>query len=120
MSNTIHRVQVSTYARTVNLPLHVLGYTQGRVQMPIDEIRARVKKTIAKVCGLKAEQIGDQDTFDSLEIDSLARIEMLVELEREFKLSIPDEEEDANLMNDFQSIDNAIAMVQKNLAVASA
>ncbi len=88
--------------------------------MPIDEIRARVKKTIAKVCGLKPEQLGDQDTFDSLEIDSLARIEMLVELEREFKLNIPDEEEDANLMQEFQSIDSAIAIVQKNLAIAAA
>ncbi|MEQ1824610.1 MAG: acyl carrier protein [Pirellula sp.] len=88
--------------------------------MPVEEIRVRVKKTIAKVCGLKVDQIGDQDTFDALEIDSLARIEMLVELEREFKLSIPDEEEDANMMKEFQSIDNAVAMVQKNLATAAA
>lgn len=88
--------------------------------MSVDEIRARVKKTIAKVSGLKAEQIGDHETFDSLDIDSLARIEVLVELEREFKLNIPDEQEDENLVSEIQSIDKAIAMVQKNLAASAA
>jgi acyl carrier protein len=88
--------------------------------MSVDEIRARVKKTIAKVSGLRADQIGDHETFDSLEIDSLARIEVLVELEREFKLVIPEEEEGENLVSEIQSVDNAIALVQKNMATQAA
>ena len=88
--------------------------------MPIDEVRVRVKRTIAKVSGLRAEQIDDHATFDNLEIDSLARIEVLVELEREFKLSLPNDEEDENLVNEIQSIDHAVELVLKNLATTAA
>jgi acyl carrier protein len=88
--------------------------------MSIEDIRTRVKKTIAKVSGLKAEQIGDDDSFDVLELDSLSRIEVLVELEREFKLDIPEEKEDENLVSEIQTVEHAVQLVQKNLAAAAA
>jgi acyl carrier protein len=88
--------------------------------MPVDEIRTRVKKSIAKISGLKFEQIGDHDSFELLELDSLSRIEVLVELEREFKLDIPEDEEDENLIREIQSIEQAVQLVQRNLASASA
>jgi acyl carrier protein len=88
--------------------------------MTIDEIRLRVKQTIAKVSGMKVEQIGETDSFDALELDSLSRIEVLVELEREFKLDLPEDEEDENLVNEIQTVEHAVQLVQKNLARAAA
>jgi acyl carrier protein len=88
--------------------------------MTIDEIRVRVKQTIAKVSGIKVEQIGETDSFDALELDSLSRIEVLVELEREFKLDLPDDEEDENLVNEIQTVEHAVQLVQKNLGRAAA
>jgi acyl carrier protein len=88
--------------------------------MSIDEIRTNVKKTIAKVSGLVVEDIGDYDSFDALELDSLSRIEILVELEREFKLNIPEEEEDSNLVADIQTVEQAVRLVHKYLATVAA
>ena len=88
--------------------------------MTITEIRPRVKKTIAKIIGLSVEQIDDDATFDALELDSLSRIEVLVELEREFKLVIPEESEDENLIAEIQTIEDAARLVEKNLATMAA
>ncbi len=88
--------------------------------MTIAEIRPRVKQIIAKISGLKLELITDDAAFDALELDSLSRIEVLVELEREFKLDIPEEEEDENLINEIQTVEDAARLVEKNLAAAAA
>ena len=87
--------------------------------MTIAEIRPRVKQIIAKISGLKLELITDDAAFDALELDSLSRIEVLVELEREFKLDIPEEEEDENLINEIQTVEDAARLVEKNLAAAA-
>ncbi len=88
--------------------------------MTIAEIRPRVKQIIAKISGLKLELITDDAAFDALELDSLSRIEVLVELEREFKLDIPEEEEDENLISEIQTVEDAARLVEKNLAAAAA
>jgi acyl carrier protein len=88
--------------------------------MTIAEIRPRVKETIAKIIGLKIEEIADDATFDALELDSLSRIELLVELEREFQLDIPEDAEDDNLIAEIQTIEDAARLVEKNLAGAAA
>ncbi len=87
--------------------------------MTIAEIRPRVKQIIAKISGLKLELITDDAAFDALELDSLSRIEVLVELEREFNLDIPEEEEDENLINEIQTVEDAARLVEKNLAAAA-
>lgn len=88
--------------------------------MTITEIRPRVKTTIAKIIGVDVEQIADDATFDELELDSLSRIEVLVELEREFKLDIPEESEDENLIAEIQTVEDAARLVEKNLATNAA
>lgn len=87
--------------------------------MSVDEIRMRAKKSIAKVSGLRVEQIGDEDSFDVLELDSLSRIEVLVELEREFKLQTPEDDEDDNLASDIKTVGHAVEYIQRSLAGAS-
>lgn len=88
--------------------------------MTITEIRPRVKETIAKIIGLDVDQIEDNASFDALELDSLSRIELLVELEREFKLDIPEEAEDENLIAQIQTVEDAARLVERNLAAAAA
>ena len=88
--------------------------------MTIDEIRPRVKKTIATISGLGLDDIADDATFDELDLDSLSRIELLVELEREFKLEIPEDAEDENLIAEILTVEDAARLVEKNLAAAAA
>ncbi|HUG70832.1 MAG TPA: phosphopantetheine-binding protein [Pirellulaceae bacterium] len=88
--------------------------------MTITDIRPRVKKTIAKIIGLGVDQIGDNASFDVLELDSLSRIELLVELEREFKLDIPEESEDENLIAQIKTVEDAARLVERNLAAMAA
>jgi acyl carrier protein len=108
--------------RAIKLPGNLGGYAipEGKNMMSTDEIRARVKRTIAKVSGLKAEQIDDDDSFDALELDSLSRIEVLVELEREFKLNVPEDEEDENLVGEIRTVEHAVQLVRRNLGSAAA
>jgi acyl carrier protein len=101
-------------------PVHYEHSHEDHCHMFTDEIRNRVKKTIAKVSGIDAQQIGDDDSFDTLELDSLSRIEILVELEREFKLNMSDEDQDANLVAEIQTVEHAVQLVHKNLATAGA
>lgn len=88
--------------------------------MTIEEIRPRVKKTIAKITGLTPEMIEDDASFDSLELDSLSRIEVLVELEREFGLEVPEESEDENLIARIHTVEDATQLVAQNLAASAA
>ena len=41
-------------------------------------------------------------------------------LEREFALDIPEEQEDENLISEIQTVEDAVRLVEKNLAAAAA
>jgi acyl carrier protein len=88
--------------------------------MSTDEILLQVKKTIAEVSGVKEERIGDNDSFESLELDSLAQIEVLVELERVFGMEVPEDEEDENVLSEIHTVADAVELVRKNLATPAA
>ena len=79
--------------------------------MTIDDILPRVKEVLHKISGIPIDQIGNDDTFDALELDSLSRIEMLVELEREFQLEMPEDSEDEALVQEIQSVSDAARLV---------
>ena len=52
-----------------------------------------IKGVIAKELGLRVEQLKDEATFmDDLGTDSLEIIELVMSLEDEFEIDIPDEE----------------------------
>lgn len=53
-------------------------------------IEDRVISAIAKGCSRKNTHIDIETTFDSLDIDSTDRLQILFELEEEFKIVIPD------------------------------
>ena len=53
----------------------------------------RVKKVMAAVLSVDAETIGDDSSVDDMETwDSLRHINLIIALEQEFGISLPDEE----------------------------
>ena len=57
-----------------------------------DDIVRRVITVIAGVQGADARDITVDSTFEELEIDSLEALEIVIEVENEFGIKIPDEE----------------------------
>ena len=63
-----------------------------REEIHMSNVEERVKKIIVEQLGLK-EQVTNEATFvDDLGADSLDTVELVMALEEEFKLEIPDEE----------------------------
>jgi acyl carrier protein len=59
----------------------------------ISNIEARVKKIIIEQMGVKEEQVTNEASFvDDLGADSLDTVELVMALEEEFELEIPDED----------------------------
>lgn len=83
--------------------------------MSADDIREKVKEIVAKVAGVELDEIDDHHALSDIEdIDSLSRIEILVEMEREFKLETPeDPDEQTEWVNRIQTIDDAVEMVEQ-------
>lgn len=84
------------------------------------ELLTSVKQTIAKVSGIKVDHIADDASFDDLELDSLSRVEIVVEMERKFKLELPDGEADGDLVAQLKSIPDVVDLLEKYVAVTSA
>ena len=80
------------------------------------EIQQRVVQIVAVISGIPSDEIGFDSTFEELDLDSLSRIEMLVELEREFEIEIPDHREDEDILKQIQSIEDAVRLVEKTLS----
>lgn len=87
--------------------------------MSFTEIQERVIQIVALISGIPSEAIGVNSTFEELDLDSLSRIEVLVELEREFGIETPDDDDDEELVKRIQSIEDAARLVETNLAEQS-
>ena len=62
-------------------------------------IKARVRKIVVEQLGVKEEELKNDASFvDDLGADSLDTVELVMALEEEFDITIPDEEV-GNLMN---------------------
>jgi acyl carrier protein len=61
--------------------------------MSPEEIEAKVKELICQQLEVSEEQLKPEASFtDDLKADSLAVVELVLALEQEFKLEIPDED----------------------------
>jgi acyl carrier protein len=59
----------------------------------MSSVAERVKKVIVEQLGVNAEQVTDEASFiDDLGADSLDTVELVMALEEEFGLEIPDED----------------------------
>ncbi len=53
-------------------------------------VQERVIRAIARACRLDPERVHPEATFEELGVDSLMGLEIVFELEEEFKVSIPE------------------------------
>lgn len=59
----------------------------------VNGIAARVRKIVAEQLGVKEAELNDEASFrDDLGADSLDSVELVMALEEEFEVEIPDEE----------------------------
>lgn len=80
--------------------------------LSVEEIRAEVKKVVAKITEIEVEEIGDQDAFvDDLELDSLSLMEIGVELDYTYKIGASEER-----LQSLRTVQDAVELVQQHLA----
>ena len=78
----------------------------------MSSVEERVKKIVVEELGVKDEEVTSEASFvDDLGADSLDTVELVMALEQEFKIEIPDEE--AEKITTFQQ---AIDYIGQNLA----
>jgi acyl carrier protein len=83
--------------------------------MTVDELKATVKKTVVSVMGapIEAEAINDSASYkDDLGLDSLAILEIAVELDRVFEIEVPEEE-----LASILTIQDTVEVIQKYCAL---
>ena len=79
--------------------------------MDVDEIRARIKKSIATVAEIDVNEIRDNSSYvEDLYLDSLAILEIVVDVEAQFDIDAPEEE-----LKAIRTIDDTVQLVQQYL-----
>ena len=77
-----------------------------------DQIRGEIKALIARVTEREPDEIPDGAHYlDELQIDSLMAMELMIAIDRKFRIDIP-EEEFRNAVN----VNESVAMVEQFLA----
>jgi acyl carrier protein len=75
------------------------------------EVAERLKEVLVSELGLDADKISEDASFEQdLEVDSLGVVELLMALEDEFGVKIPDEEAE-----DIHTVGQAVDMVHGKL-----
>ena len=79
------------------------------------DVASKVKQIIAEQLGVDEPEIKTESSFiDDLGADSLDTVELVMELEDEFDITIPDEEAEK-----LKTVGEAIDHIQQNLKVKS-
>ena len=81
------------------------------VQITEDLIRTEIKRLIADVTEREPEEISDTASFgDDLGVDSLMAMEVMVAVDKKFKIDIPEEE-----FGKIKNVLDAVEVVKKHL-----
>lgn len=76
----------------------------------MSEIAAQVKNTIVDKLGVDAEEVTPEKSFtNDLGADSLDTVELIMEFEKEFGISIPDDQAEK-----ISTVGDAIAYIENN------
>ncbi|MCQ2960556.1 MAG: acyl carrier protein [Bacteroidales bacterium] len=76
----------------------------------MSEIESKVQAIIAEKLGIDASEVTKEANFtNDLGADSLDTVELIMEFEKEFGISIPDEQADT-----IATVGDAIAFIEKN------
>ena len=77
----------------------------------MSEIAAKVKKIIVEKLGVDEGEVTDQASFtNDLGADSLDTVELIMEFEKEFNLSIPDDQAE-----NIGTVGQAVAYLEENV-----
>jgi acyl carrier protein len=77
----------------------------------IDDTKQRIRQIIANVTNIDPASIADAASFTrDLDLDSLSLLEIGVDVDYEFQLSLPEER-----MRGLDSVDDAVALVEERL-----
>lgn len=77
-----------------------------------DQIRAEIKRLVANVTEREPDEISDTAHYmDELGVDSLMAMEVMIAVDKKFKIDIPEEE-----FNKATNVDESVAMVEQWLA----
>lgn len=80
--------------------------------MQPDEIKARIRDVITQVTEIPGDQIGDRTSFtQELDLDSLALLEIGVDIDYAFQLNLPDER-----FKDLDCLQDAVELVSTELS----
>jgi len=92
----------------------VYAFKQGGFTVP-EDIEAKVKAIVAEQLGVDQAEISRQTSFvNDLNADSLDTVELVMEFEDEFDMSIPDEEAEK-----IQTVGQAIEYIEKHAGTGS-
>jgi len=84
-------------------------------QATADAIRQKVKELVAEITERSPEEIADTALFtEDLGIDSLMAIEMLVAVDKKYKIHIPEEE-----FGKIKNVNDAVEIVHRYVAAAA-
>ena len=80
--------------------------------MSTEEIRAALAEIVNEVAGIPAENVQlDKSFSDDLDVDSLSMVEVVVEAEEKFGVTIPDDE-----VKNLKTVGDAVAYIERNRA----
>ena len=80
--------------------------------MSTEEIRAALADIINEVAGVDADDVQlDKSFVDDLDVDSLSMVEVVVEAEEKFGVTIPDDE-----VKNLKTVGDAVAFIERNRA----
>jgi acyl carrier protein len=80
--------------------------------MSTEEIRAALADIVNEVAGIPTENVQlDKSFSDDLDVDSLSMVEVVVEAEEKFGVTIPDDE-----VKNLKTVGDAVAYIERNQA----
>ena len=84
--------------------------------MSTDEIRARITKSISTITNISPDEITENASYkDDLKLDSLTILEIAVDAEYQFKISIPEDD-----LSAIRTVNDTVNVVQQHLSLAAA
>lgn len=83
--------------------------------MHLEEIRNRVKRVISKVTNIPTHDIPDAASYsEDLALDSLSALEVIVDVEYEFQLKVPENE-----LASVKTVEETVLLVERHLSFAT-
>ncbi len=84
--------------------------------MSTEEIKARIKKSIATITNINPEEITENASYkDDLKLDSLTILEIAVDAEYQFKIEIPEDD-----LSEIRTVSDTVRVVEQYLCAQAA